>query len=109
LSYRPRRAADGAPSAAPARSARARRIFRYVSARASVAGLRLGHPRQPARAPIVGLLSGFLVGRVLAAFGAELLVLHPIRMQTLVLGGDVVPVFAVVARQGDLVTHVLSS
>src|SRR5690349_18756650 len=52
-------------------------------------------------------LSRFLVCRVLAAGGAVLLHLGPVRVQALVLGLDVVAPLAVVAGQRDLVAHLL--
>ena len=47
-------------------------------------------------------LSGLLVQRVLAVPPAELLHLDPLAVVELVLGGDVVPSFALLAGQGDL-------
>src|SRR2546425_10412080 len=62
-----------------------------------------GEQRQPPSA--LRLLPGLFVLRVLAAEWTELLELHTIRMEPLVLRRDVVPPLAVVARQGDLVPH----
>jgi len=59
-------------------------------------------------APAPRVLSRFLVQRVRPARRAELLDLHPIRLLAPVARGVVVPPLAVVARQGHVVTHVIS-
>src|SRR5688572_10626568 len=50
-------------------------------------------------------LAGFLVGRVLPAERAELLVFDPVRVQTLVLGVRVVASLALTAGERDDVAH----
>src|SRR5690606_36620235 len=55
--------------------------------------------------PFPHRLLGFLVRRVLSAPPAELAVLHPFRVQPLVLGYMVVPLLTLAAGEDDFVAH----